>query len=103
MNNINSIIYREVWEEFGINKWNDLLMHVFGKVNLRINKYVGKLGLETAIKELKEFKEKNGIMPTSSQKGLYGIQTAARSGRWKNFGIDSWKKLLNYAFREKSH
>lgn len=87
---------------FGITNWNEMLLHIFGEVNFRMNLYVGKKGLETAVKELREYKKKTGKLPTSKLKQFGGISNATRTGRWKDFGIDSWKKIIDYAFREES-
>ncbi|MHA1148415.1 MAG: hypothetical protein ACTSR8_09230 [Promethearchaeota archaeon] len=90
------------WKEFGIESWNDLLRLVFGEIHIELNKYVGKNGLDRAIREIIEYKEKNGKNPTSKTYGFKGIyDNAARRGKWKQFGINSWKDLIKNTFREK--
>ena len=91
-----------IWKEFGINSWNDLLRLVFGEIHTEKGKYVGKKGLDRAIREMIEYKKNNGKNPTSKTDGFKGIyDNAARRGQWKQFGITSWNDLIKYAFREK--
>ena len=86
------------WKEFGINSWNDLLKHTFGEINKEKNKYFGKIGLERARSELIQFEKKSGKKPTTKSKGMNTIYTTARLGKWNEFGINSWKDLINYSF-----
>ncbi len=46
------------WEKYGINSWNELLLHVFKKINREANKYVGVNGLRRAMKKLRTFTKK---------------------------------------------
>ena len=95
----NKIIHkRKYWTKFGINIWNDLLKTAFGTINKERNKYIGKERLERAKKELLQFEKKNGKIPTSKNKGMNTIYTTARLGKWIDFGIKSWRDLINYAF-----
>lgn len=87
-----------IWKEFGIKNQNDLLKTAFGTINKERNKYIGKEGLERAKKELLQFEKRNGKIPTSKNKGMNTIYTAARLGKWNDFGIKSWRDLINYAF-----
>jgi len=100
MSGILTAIRRGEWKEFGINSWNNLLMHVFGEINYEPDKYIGRKGLNRAIQELKEFKTKFGKKPTSTNKGINGILSAIRRGEWKEFGINSWNDLLMHTFGE---
>ncbi|MHA1149237.1 MAG: hypothetical protein ACTSR8_13440 [Promethearchaeota archaeon] len=100
MGGISNAIQRGEWKDFGINSWNDLLMHTFGEINYSPYKYLGLDGLNRAIQILKEFKTKFGKKPTSRSKGIIGIYTAIKRGEWKEFGIESWNDLLMHTFGE---
>ncbi|MHA1438985.1 MAG: hypothetical protein ACTSPD_15545 [Promethearchaeota archaeon] len=60
---IYSAIRRGIWKQYGISSWNDLLKLVFEEVNNEKNKYVGKKGLERAVKELREMKKASKEYP----------------------------------------
>ncbi len=100
MGGIVTAIGRGEWKEFGIHSWNDLLKLKFGEINYQPNKYLGKKGLNTAIKKLRDFKKKYGKKPTSHSKGMNGIIGAIGRGEWNEFGIYSWNDLLKRTFRE---
>lgn len=90
-----------IWRDLGINNWNDLLKITFGRINIEKIKYIGKAGLERAKKELIQFERKFGKKPTTKSKGMNTIYTTARLGKWNEFGIKSWKDLINYSFNIK--
>lgn len=90
-----------IWRDFGISNWYDLLKNTFGRINKEKNKYIGKEGLERAKKELLQFERNFGKKPTTKSKGMNTIYTTARLGKWNEFGIKSWKDLINYSFNIK--
>jgi hypothetical protein len=85
------------WKEFGINSWNELLIHIFGKVNYLRKKYFGKEGLKTAKIEILEFFEKHGRRPKIVE--FAGVRRIISGGKWKDFGISSWYDLLLHVFK----
>ncbi len=86
------------YREYGVNCWNDLLIYVFGRVNLRRGIWVGLDGLDRAKKELTKFYEEHGKKPIQLDKGMGGIGTTCYKGKWKEFGINSWNDLLFQTF-----
>jgi len=86
------------YHKYGINCWNDLLLDVFERVNLRNGIWIGLDGLDRAKKELTQFYTKNGRLPTARDKGTGGINHACRIGKWKEYGINSWNDLLKEVF-----
>ncbi|MFX1384740.1 MAG: hypothetical protein ACFFBP_20125 [Promethearchaeota archaeon] len=95
---ISASVSNQRWQKFGISTWNDLLMNVFGDINLKHNLYEGKDGFKKAIEELQVFYEKNGKKPTS--KDFTSISRVIYRGIWNNFGIKKWNDLLKYVFGE---
>ena len=89
----------EIWSDFGINNWNDLLKTTFGKIHNEKNKYIGRAGLDKAKKELLRFEKTYGKRPVSKSKGMNTIYTYARLGKWKKYGIASWNDLLEEIFK----
>ncbi|MHA1438983.1 MAG: hypothetical protein ACTSPD_15535 [Promethearchaeota archaeon] len=97
---ITCAIRRGYWKNFGIETWNGLLTHIFGKINFTNNKYKGDEGFVLAIKVLKDFKKLNGICPTNKDKGIGGIRAALLRGEWRYKGIYSWKDMIIHVFGE---
>ena len=93
-------IRRGEWSYLGIKKWNDLIMYVFGEVNVIRNKYIGEKGLEIAIHELKEFKKIQNRIPKSDDNGIGGIISAIYRGRWLSYDIRNWNDILYRVFGE---
>jgi len=100
INWITSAIHFGKWKSFGISTWNDMLRHVFGEINVDINKYKGVQGLNTAVKELLKFHEKTGEKPTANNKEINGIYSAIYRGGWKKFGINTWNDFINHIFNK---
>jgi len=98
MSGITSVIQRGEWIPFNIKTWNDLLMHIFGKVNSAKSKYKGEKGLELVVNILKEFHKKNKKRPHYKDKGMSGIYKAVIRGEWNKQGIKTWKNLLLFIF-----
>lgn len=95
---IASSISRGIWKALGIGTWNDMLIKVFGELNLDQNKYKGQAGFELAIKELSEYKEKNKKLPSATD--FDTIKNVIYRGEWKNHGINKWNDLLILVFGE---
>ncbi len=88
------------YSDYGVNCWNDLLIDVFGRVNVRRGIWVGLDGLDLAKKELTQFHIENGRKPTSADRGMRGIQAACCKGKWEEYGINSWLELKNSTFKK---
>ncbi len=99
MKNIQNAICRGVWKEFGVNFWNDLFKISFGVENVRKSKYRGKVGLDNASQELREFKIQNKRNPTTKDPEMSAIYAAIYRGVWKEFEIHTWMDLFNYTFK----
>lgn len=89
---------RGYWKYFGIFTWNDLISHVFKNVNKRQRVWTGQGGLENAKDKLIKFKIIEGRKPVKRDAGMSGIEKACRRGYWKNYGISSWKELIDLVF-----
>lgn len=89
-------VLRGEWASIGINTWNDLQRHVFGKVHSERNIFTGKAGLENAIQKIVDFKNVNHRNPNNKDKGMSGIVVACRRGEWSSLGIRSWRDLLKH-------
>jgi len=92
------MIRRGEWKNHGIITWNKLLLYVFGDVNLIINKYKGKKGLEFIKRKFKEFEHKKNRIPLANE--MKGIRSAIRRGEWLKLGIRKWNDLIRYIFGE---
>ncbi|MFW9990335.1 MAG: hypothetical protein ACFFC3_16965 [Candidatus Odinarchaeota archaeon] len=97
---IRHAILRGEWRYKGINTWKDMIIHVFGKINSRWERYTGEKGLKYAVKNLRAFKDKHRRLPKVRDKGLSGIKGAVYRGEWQLFDINNWKSLLLYVFGE---
>jgi len=97
---ITNAIKKGYWIKYGINTWNKLLLYVFGDVNLIINKYKGKKGLEFIKHKFKEFEHKNNRILRTNDKGMSGIYRAVNRGEWTDFGIKDWSELINIIFHD---
>lgn len=99
LSGIKGAVYRGEWKLYGITNWNDLVLYAFGELKISKNKYEGKKGLENVVKFLKEFKKSNGKLPRTTDKEMNGIKKALYRGDWNDFGIKSWKGLINYVLK----
>lgn len=100
--NIANIISRGIWTQFEIHTWNDLMKEIFGEVNIenkRVN-YIGKKGLLTAKKELKEFRNSEYRLPKSNDTEFRAIHEVIFDKIWIDYGINCWNDLLNQTFGE---
>ncbi|MHA1150869.1 MAG: hypothetical protein ACTSR8_21830 [Promethearchaeota archaeon] len=97
---IDYAVQRGVFADQGVHKWNDLLHLTFGEVNVEKGKFKGKEGLDFAIELLKEFKEKNGRKPYTTDNQMPSIRSAISRGHWIEFGIRKWNDLLRLTFGE---
>jgi len=96
-------IVRGEFVEFGVRVWNDMLKHVFGKVNLRSHVFTGDQGFDNAKNELWDKQEKLGRLPTARDVGVGGILIAIKRGEWDDRGIDRWNDMLDAVFGEVNH
>ena len=90
-------IQSKKWIDYEIKTWNDLLEYVFGEVTTRRRKkeyYMGQEGLERITNRLREFKEKNGRLPKTSDKGMANIRRLIKQGIWHEQGIRTWNDLI---------
>ncbi|MHA1315231.1 MAG: hypothetical protein ACTSRB_15115 [Candidatus Helarchaeota archaeon] len=88
------------WEKYGINSWNELLLHVFKKINREANKYVGVNGLRRAIEEIKDIYKENEREPRKNDMALRSIAVLLSRGQFARIKVKSWKDLLILAFGE---
>ncbi|MFX0064985.1 MAG: hypothetical protein ACFFC7_22650 [Candidatus Hermodarchaeota archaeon] len=102
MGGIKQAAERGEWSKWEIGSWNDLFMHVFGKVNIKHGKYNGEDGLKQTQEQLQEFKQQHKRLPTTTDKGMSGIRKAIKRGVWSNWGIENWNDLLWLTFKEGS-
>jgi hypothetical protein len=100
MRSISGAIEKGFWKEYGIFSWNDILQSVFGQVNFVYLRdiYLGEEGLDSAIKILLDFKDKNNRLPKATDIEMKGIVNAIYRGIWSSFGITSWNVLLHHVF-----
>lgn len=98
MKPISEAIRRGSFADQGIITWNDILKITFGEINKERNKYVGRKGLESAKKVIREFYKKNKKKPTMRSRGMRGIYGAVKRGEWKKFGLKTWNDLLKHVF-----
>jgi translation elongation factor EF-1beta len=89
---------RSVWKDLGIETWNDLFIITFGVSAIERYKYVGKKGLERAIKEIKDYKKKMKKNPSVPE--MDSIYRAIKKGNWKKYGINCWNDILYNAIGE---
>lgn len=93
----NSCRARE-WKGFGINSWNDLLIYVFGEINVNHNKYIGAKGFQRAISEIQDYYKTYRKKPKS--KDFRSIVNTIYKGHWLRYGISKWNDLLKFLFKE---
>ncbi|MFX1251053.1 MAG: hypothetical protein ACFFCZ_05555 [Promethearchaeota archaeon] len=98
MRGITHAIARREWKPQGIITWNDLMEATFNDLNM--GRYVGKRGLERAMKELLEFEKENKRLPNTRDEDLFGVRSAVYRGEWQIFRINSWSKLIQKTFGE---
>jgi hypothetical protein len=91
---------RGIWIPYGIQTWNDLLLDIFGRINLQRNEYCGKEGLQKARTKLINFFQRNNRIPNANEKGIRTIYKTVRRGVWSPYDIKSWKSLLQDIFGE---
>ncbi|MHA1149668.1 MAG: hypothetical protein ACTSR8_15640 [Promethearchaeota archaeon] len=91
------------WEKFGVKSWNDLLIYTFGEDQLEEWKELErKQRFDQAIKELREFYQKNQRLPIKKDKECRTIDNTIITGYWENYGIKTWNDMLFYVFGEGS-
>lgn len=95
-----SAISRGTWQNQGIKTWNDLLKQTFGKINLEQGVYSGEKGLKKAQTKMIKFKEQNGRLPKSTDKGMVSIICTVSRGYWRLYGFTTWNELLFHTFGE---
>ena len=96
---LKNAIYRGEWKNYGINKWNDMLLYVFGDVNLDLqNDYSGEESFARVQNKLRKFQKANGRIPKSTDIEVISISSAIARGVFKDMGILTWNDLLNYTY-----
>ena len=81
-----------------IDNWDDLLYLAYKNLDIYPFKYMGKEGLECAIRELKDFRRRNKRLPIITD--MPDIFKMIRFNRWIEFGIENWNNLLQMVFGE---
>ena len=95
---IASSVTAGIWIKYGVTTWNDLLMRIFGEVNLEHNLYNGVEGFNKAVNELLDFYDKNAKLPTIKE--CPAIAGAVYRGVWIKYGITKWNDIMIYTFGE---
>ncbi|MCY3414528.1 MAG: hypothetical protein INQ03_22965 [Candidatus Heimdallarchaeota archaeon] len=85
------------WRKYSITTWNELLNQIFGETkNKEWGHYVGSTGFENAVREAKEFAQKEGRLPKSND--LITIKTKITEGYWREMGVFKWNDFLKHVF-----
>lgn len=93
-------VVRSVFEDDGINSWNELLFLVFEDIHVEVGKYLGVEGIELAKNELREYYEIHNKLPTINIPETIGISNAISRGNFREFNIHRWNDLLRAVFGE---
>jgi hypothetical protein len=102
MSTIISTIRRGEWKDYGINSWNDLMKHVFGKITKNQSRFKGKEGLDNACTILRTFYKENSRIPYMRDKGMSGIRKAIARGEWDAWEIKRWSDLTILVFGKRN-
>ncbi len=87
-------IRRNIWAEFGITTWGDLIYETFGFIKGTQNLWKGGGGLERALFWIKKFYDENGTLPSGKNSDYYYIINQLASSKfWKKYGISNWDDL----------
>jgi len=94
---------RREFLDFGVRVWNDMLKHVFGRVNLRSFVFTREDGFANAERELITLKITLGRLPNANDVGVGGIVIAIKRGEWHNLRIYRWNDMMDRVFGEVNH
>jgi len=97
LNPIRHMVSSGKWNQWGIKKWNDLIFLTFKQVTYERGKYIGKQGLERAIKEVQVFQKNNNRRPKTRDKGMSSILKVIQRKKWVTYGIKNWTDLIRLA------
>ena len=87
-------IRRNIWSEFAITTWGDLIYETFGFIKGTRNLWKGGGGLERALSWIKIFYEENGTLPTGKNSDHYNsIRDIVNSKFWMKYGINTMDDL----------
>lgn len=92
----------KTWSEFNIHSWNDLLLDIFGKVNKQQGKWRGLAGYKLAKDHLLKIIEQTGRRPKQYDPLCKFFSKVICRGYWSQFGISSWKDLVQKVLEEKN-
>jgi len=96
-NSLSGSIRKGRWRKYGIHTWNELLKQVFGETNVKdLGYYSGEGGFGNAVRDAKEFEQKEGRLPKTSD--LISIKTKITEGYWRDLGIYKWNDFLLHVF-----
>lgn len=99
MGDLVNAVYKGYWKKNGINSWNELLEHVFGKEQLeKWDEYDREQKLNQAVITLKKFFRKNQRFPKFIDKEVREVINLIRTGIWSKYGIGSWNDMLSHVF-----
>ena len=90
----------KTWSEFNIHSWNDLLFDIFGKVNKQQGKWRGLAGYNLAKDNLLKIIEQTGRRPKQYDPLCKFFSKVICRGYWRQFGISSWKELVQNVLKE---
>lgn len=92
---IANAIRRNVWRDFGITTWGDLIFETFGYVKGTKNLWKGEGGFLRAISWIKKYENNYGTFPTIKNNSFASIKSSIARGYWKKDGIKYWSDLIN--------
>lgn len=87
-----------------ISDWSSFLKKALGNrvIYCGINKnFKSKEGFERACEYLKNFHQNHNRIPYAKDSGLKFVNNAVRRGTWAQFGIHTWRDLVQHVFKVK--
>ena len=86
-------IRRDIWKEFQITTWGDLIYEIFGFIKGTMYLWKGGGGLNRALSWIKEYYNEYGKLPDKNSDYYYTINQLASNKFWKDYGISNWDDL----------
>ncbi|XEO79293.1 hypothetical protein WKT22_04337 [Candidatus Lokiarchaeum ossiferum] len=93
---IEAAISKNYWKDYGICSWNDLLHHIFGKVNVSKKIWTGKKGFIHAVKVLLKASKNPNQRAKLKARQFPSIKSSISRKYWIEFGVESWKDMMDY-------
>ena len=87
-------IRRNIWEDFGIVTWGDLIYEIFGLIKGTMYLWKGGGGFDRAISWIKAYFTENGNLPSGTNSVHYNsIKDLVNSKFWIKYGINTMDDL----------